>query len=169
MPYCKNCGNELPKGAKYCPKCGAAVAEAVPTLRLALWGERFIAWLIDVAIIGAILGIIRLVALIAWPTFTGWPSFPTWIPFFSLGVDSIIFFVYWMVMEGAYEQSLGKMIMRIKVVQLDGSRIDMAHAALEVVGKAFLLPIDFVIGLILYPKKRQRIFNYISETLVVKI
>lgn len=141
----------------------------MPTLKLALWGERFIAWLIDAVIIGVILGIIWLFSSIVWPSFTGWPSFPTWIPFFSLGVDSIIFFVYWMFMEGTYGQSFGKMIMRIRVVQLDGSGIDIPHAALESVGKAFLLPIDFIIGLILYPKKRQRIFNYISETLVVKI
>jgi len=168
MAYCKNCGNELPKGAKYCPKCGTAVVEAVPTLTLALWGERFVAWLIDVVIIGAILGIIWLVCSIVWPTFTGWPSFPTWIPFFSLGVDSIVYFVYCMFMDGTYGQSFGKMVMRIRVVQLDGSRIGMTHAVLESVGKAFLLPIDFIIGLILYAKKRQRIFNYISETLVVK-
>ncbi len=28
MPYCTNCGNELPDGTKFCPNCGAAVGAA---------------------------------------------------------------------------------------------------------------------------------------------
>jgi hypothetical protein len=39
---------------------------------------------------------------------------------------------------------------------------------LETVGKAFLLPLDVLLGWIFYPKRRQRLFNYISETIVVK-
>ncbi|MGN0361534.1 MAG: zinc-ribbon domain-containing protein [Bilifractor sp.] len=27
MAFCKNCGNEFPEGAKFCPKCGAQVEE----------------------------------------------------------------------------------------------------------------------------------------------
>jgi uncharacterized RDD family membrane protein YckC len=60
------------------------------------------------------------------------------------------------------------MVMRIKMTRLDGSQIGMGHAALESLGKAFLLPLDCLLGWILYPKKRQRIFNYISETIVIK-
>jgi hypothetical protein len=52
---------------------------------------------------------------------------------------------------------------------LDGSEIGMGKAALESVGKAFLLPLDCILGWILYPRRRQRIFNYISETIVIKI
>jgi len=51
---------------------------------------------------------------------------------------------------------------------LDGSQIGMGHAALESVGKAFLLPLDCLLGWLIYPKRRQRIFNYISETIVIK-
>jgi uncharacterized RDD family membrane protein YckC len=72
-------------------------------------------------------------------------------------------------MEGAYGQSLGKMIIRIKVVRLDGERMNMPQAALESVGKAFLLPLDCLLGWILYPSKKQRIFNYISETIVTRV
>ena len=71
-------------------------------------------------------------------------------------------------MDGLYGQSFGKMIMRLKVTRLDGSLIGIGPAALESFGKAFLLPLDCILGWILYPKKRQRIFNYISETIVVK-
>ncbi|MDH5441035.1 MAG: RDD family protein [Candidatus Bathyarchaeota archaeon] len=71
-------------------------------------------------------------------------------------------------MEGIYGQSIGKIAMRIKVTQLNGRSTDIVHALLESLGKAFLLPIDCIIGWILYPGKKQRLFNYVSETIVVK-
>jgi len=65
---CKKCGNMLPEGAVYCPNCGTAVL-AVEQPKLAYWGERFVAWLIDVVIIGAIVGLLRALFLVAWPGF----------------------------------------------------------------------------------------------------
>jgi uncharacterized RDD family membrane protein YckC len=177
MGYCPKCGNELPEGAKFCPVCGTAVSteEAAatpvtafaPGLKLAFWGERFVAWLIDAVIIGvavAILGLFSFVVGFSW-----WSSWPGWLPFFNFNIGGVIYFLYWMLMDGAYGQSFGKMIMRIKVTRLDGSQIGMGTAALESVGKAFLLPLDCLLGWLLYPKRRQRIFNYISETVVVKV
>jgi hypothetical protein len=52
---------------------------------------------------------------------------------------------------------------------LDGSEIGMGNAAVESLGKAFLLPLDCILGWFLYPKRRQRIFNYLSQTIVIKI
>ena len=72
-------------------------------------------------------------------------------------------------MDGTYGQSFGKMAMRLKVTRLDGGQIGMANAALESLGKAFLLPLDCLLGWILYPRRRQRLFNYISNTIVIKI
>lgn len=166
MDYCKNCGSELPPDATYCPKCGAPV-EKGPELKLAFWGERFVAWLIDIIIIGVIIGIIRVFAWIAWPSY-GWiPAAPTWIPFVDFGLSNIIYFFYWTIMDGIYGQSIGKMIMRIHVAQIDGKPVGLPSAALESVGKAFLLPIDLILGWILYPRKRQRLFNYLSQTVVL--
>jgi uncharacterized RDD family membrane protein YckC len=178
MPYCKKCGNELLEEAKYCPRCGTAVvmeeapavpiaptAPEAPALKLAFWGERFVAWLIDVVLIGVILVIIGL----AGQPFTLLPSWPSWIPFFHFNLNGVAYFLYWTLMEGAYGQSFGKMVMRIKVTRLDGSPVGMGNAALESIGKAFVLPLDLLLGWILYPRRRQRIFNYISETIVTKI
>jgi len=178
MPYCQKCGKELPEGAKYCPVCGTAAAmkeapaaSAVPTapampeasgLKLAFWWERFVAWLIDAVIVGIVVGILGLFVSLSW--WSGWPS---WIPFFNF--NGVFLFLYWMFMDGAYGQSFGKMVMRIKVTRLDGSEIGMVNAALESLGKAFLLPLDCLIGWILYPRRRQRIFNYLSKTIVIKI
>lgn len=177
MTYCTKCGNALPEEAKYCPVCGTAVAAESPAappaataqtissgLKLAFWGERFVAWLIDVIIIGVIVGILNLFNLFAGLT---WPGWPNWVPFFNAG--SVLYFLYWMFMEGMYGQSLGKMIMQIKVVRLDGGKIGISMAALESLGKAFLLPLDCILGWILYPKSRQRAFNYLSQTIVIKL
>ena len=182
MPYCKKCGNELPEGAKYCPVCGTPVtAEAAPStpatqakpaaqvdsgLKLAFWGERFVAWLLDAIIIGILVGILGLFSLIAGLTW--WSGWPGWIPFFNFNVGGVIYFLYWTLMDGLYGQSFGKMIMRLKIKRVDGGQINMGAAALESLGKAFLLPLDCLLGWLLYPKKRQRIFNYLSETIVVK-
>ncbi len=179
MPYCRKCGAEIKEGAKFCNVCGTPVVapespespsrgtQPVPQLTLATWGERFVAWLIDVAIIGAITGLFGLLtSLSLQSTMFGWPG---WIPFFNFNPNGIILFLYWMFMESIYSQSFGKMVMRIKVTRLDGGRVGLGYAALESVGKAFLLPLDLLIGYFLYPGKRQRIFNYISETVVVRI
>jgi uncharacterized RDD family membrane protein YckC len=178
VPYCKNCGNELLPDARYCPRCGAAAMPQTLTepsapsglqlpagLRLAFWGERFVAWLIDIIILGVIVGILELLTPVIWQPY---PYVPTWLPLFNFGTSSLIYFLYWMLMEGAYGQSLGKMLMHLRVVRLDGRPIDMGQAALESVGKAFLLILDFLIGLFAYPNRRQRIFNYLSGTVVVR-
>lgn len=183
MPYCKNCGNELPEGAQFCPKCGTAVTKleepvvvaapvppvAAPELNLAFWGERFVAWLIDVVLIGAVFLVIGLFTFLSGLTYGLVPGWPSWIPFFSFNPNGVVLFLYWMLMEGSSGQSLGKMLMRIKVVHVDGTPVNMGNAAVESVGKAFLLPLDCIVGWILYPRSRQRLFNRISRTVVVKI
>jgi uncharacterized RDD family membrane protein YckC len=185
MSYCQKCGNALPEGAKYCPVCGTAVsieeappAAAVPTapvapeaseLKLALWWERFVAWLIDAVIVGIVVGILGLFTWFAGQSLTWWSNWPSWIPFFNFNLGGVAYFLYWMFMDGAYGQSFGKMVMRIKITRLNGSEIGMGKAALESLGKAFLLPLDCILGWILYPRRRQRIFNYLSQTIVIKI
>jgi len=182
MPYCKNCGNELPEGAQFCPKCGTAVTKseeqiveapvqpvAASGLKLAFWGERFVAWLIDVVLIGAVFLVIGLFTFLSGLTYGLVPGWPSWIPFFSFNPNGVVLFLYWMLMEGSSGQSLGKMLMRIKVVHVDGTPVNMGNAAVESVGKAFLLPLDCIVGWILYPRSRQRLFNHISRTVVVKI
>jgi len=185
MPLCKECGYELPEGAVYCPRCGTPVvkeetpaqaattagpaAPISPGLKLAFWWERFVAWLIDVILIGLVLSLVEALTFFSLRPFTFLPGWLDWIPFFNFGLSGVVNFLYWMLMDGAYGQSFGKMVMMIRVTRVDGSRVNMANAALESVGKAFLLPLDCLLGWILYPRRRQRVFNYISETIVVKI
>ena len=170
MGYCRNCGAPLPEGAAFCQNCGTPIRRAAePAVQTAEWGERFIAWLIDFAIIAIFLSPTKY--FWSWaglPLFGRGLPFLRWIPFSDFA-DSIIYFLYWTLMEGMYGQSIGKMALKLRVTRLDGRPIDIGVAAIQSLGKAFLLPIDCIIGWILYPNKKQRLFNYISGTTTVKI
>jgi uncharacterized RDD family membrane protein YckC len=84
-------------------------------------------------------------------------------------ISSAAFFGYWTYFEYTSGQSIGKRLLKIKTVDLSGNRIDIKSAAIESFGKAFLLPIDVILGWIFTNNKRQRIFSRISNTIVIKL
>jgi uncharacterized RDD family membrane protein YckC len=137
---------------------------------LASWGERFLAWLVDFIIVNVAL----------WALFAA-AAFPFWINgmpdrWFEKGdgpigwaVTSLVFFAYWIYFETSTGQSLGKMALKIKTTDLAGNKVDVKSAAIQSFGKAFLLPIDVILGWIFTNDKRQRIFSRASNTIVVKM
>ena len=84
-------------------------------------------------------------------------------------ISSAAFFGCWTYFEYTSGQSIGKRVLKIKTVDLSGNRIDVRNAAIESFGKAFLLPIDVILGWIFTNNKRQRIFSKISNTIVIKL
>ena len=85
------------------------------------------------------------------------------------GAFLICFLFYWIVLEYKTGQSIGKKILHLKVTNLDGKHPSLLGVTISSFGKAFLLPIDFILGLIFTNQKRQRIFNKIGDTIVLKI
>lgn len=154
--YCKKCGNDINEGAEYCPRCGAP--QNMSELLLASSGERILAWLIDGIIVGFVVSVL---------SFPG-RLFPSHAPFLNLSLNSIALFLYWTYTEGTTGQSIGKKVMKIKVTDLNGELVDISKSMYQALGKAFLLPLDVIIGLIAYSDKDQRLFNHLSETIVVK-
>jgi len=139
-------------------------------IALASWGERFVAWLIDFVIVSVVLNAIF--AAIAFPIWvSGMPD--TWFNrgewALSWSASSLVFFAYWIYFETTTGQSLGKMALRIKTTDLAGNKVDAKSAAIESFGKAFLLPIDVVLGWIFTNDKRQRLFSRAGETIVIKV
>ena len=134
---------------------------------IAKWFDRFLAWLIDVIIISTISWII--VAAI-FGTFDGnWEDdamIPEWASFTPA---SILFLFYWIILEYKTGQSIGKKILHLKLVNIDGKQPSLLGVIISSFGKAFLLPIDFILGIIFTNEKRQRIFNRIGDTIVMKI
>jgi len=84
-------------------------------------------------------------------------------------LSSLAFFGYWTYFEHRSGQSIGKRLLNIKTTNLFGNRVDTKNAALESFGKSFLLPIDVILGWLFTNNKRQRIFNKISNTIVIKL
>ncbi len=154
--YCKKCGSEISEETEYCPKCGTP--QNVSELMLASTGERILAYIIDGILIGFV------VSALSFPGM----FMPLHTPFLNLSLNSVALFLYWGYTEGTTGQSIGKKVMNIKVTDLNGEPIDTSTSMYQAFGKAFLLPIDLIIGLIAYGDKEQRLFNHLSGTIVVK-
>lgn len=125
-------------------------------IMLSSWGDRFWAWLIDVLL----MSILWHRVLIATETE-------------AVGLSGIfllcsMLFIYWTATEGYRGQSLGKMVLNIAVAGSIGEDIRYKDAAIESFGKAFLLPLDCLICWFYFREKRQRLFNRISDTIVIK-
>ena len=82
---------------------------------------------------------------------------------------SIVFILYWLILESKTGQSVGKRVLHLKITNLTGGQADIKSIAISSFGKAFLLPIDVIVGRLFINKKRQRIFNKLGKTIVIKL
>ena len=137
------------------------------TLHLANWSTRFWAWLADILLIILFLNIVRGIFMALSITIPPYWDVENWNPFW-FEFQNIFFFAYWAIMEGFRGQSIGKMVLNMKVVNRDGTKITYGTAAIESIGKAFLLPLDCLIGWLGMPDTKLRVFNRISNTIVIK-
>lgn len=124
---------------------------------LASWGDRFWSWLIDVLLMSIIWH--RAVMAIGMEAFS----------LSGILLLASMLFIYWTALEGYRGQSLGKMVLNIAVTGTTGEDIRYRDAAIESFGKAFLLPIDCLSSLVYFREKRQRLFNRLSDTIVIKL
>jgi uncharacterized RDD family membrane protein YckC len=142
---------------------------------LARWSDRFLAWLIDFIIVSIVLAVLfSAIALPIWffyydnDDMAAARAYQSVQPLHYI-ISSAAFFGYWTYFEYTIGQSIGKRLLKIKTVNLSGSKIDIKSAAIESFGKSFLLPIDVILGWIFTNNKRQRVFNRIGNTIVIKI
>ena len=157
--FCDRCGAEYEEGDVYCPKCGVQLNETHSEgyIELATWTQRFITLVIDGMILGVVLAVLRL------------PGYPIMQGMnIKFGLDQILQFLYYMFMDQYYGQSIGKMVMNLRITKEGGAPLSLMDAAIEAFGKVFLLPIDFLIGFFVYKEKNQRLFNYLSDTVVIR-
>jgi len=179
---CAQCGTPATPGAKFCQSCGApltaasravqglpaaepAPSHAAPGAQVLYQGVaiRFVAILIDLIITG-IIGTILTV------TFRSAAYYAT----ATIGVSIIIELVYFTVLLGLYGQTVGMMIVRIKVVkEADYSAISYREAAIRTI----LLYIDeipylipYLLGAVLIwtSDKKQRLGDRVAHTVVLK-
>ena len=142
-----------------------------PELLLAKWSDRFFAWLIDFIIVN--IAVNAVFAAAAFPFWFG--RMDRWVDGDIFGgplhylITSTAFFAYWVFFETTKGQSIGKIILKIKTMDMAGRPADAKSVAIQSFGKAFLLPIDVILGWIFTNERRQRIFNRASDTIVVRV
>ena len=146
----------------------AEVAKKTSVLPLANFKKRTFAFLIDLAITFSVFMVFAIVPS-AFSSLTAGDAF-------RLDSNNVIFFlllfwIYLTLLEGFGGQSLGKRIIGLTVVRVDGKRMFYDHAAVRNFGKVFLLPVDLLIGLKLKPKDERfiRYFDKFAGTTVIDL
>jgi uncharacterized RDD family membrane protein YckC len=141
---------------------------------LANWGRRIIAWFVDYVIIILMLGYFRLETVetsIFPPALL--PNAPgtdisVWSP-----LSILIFLLYFTFSEWYFGRSIGQLLLNVRIVDVQGAAVSLRASAIQSVGKSnplFLL-FDCLIGQACRPsrERRQRLFNRISNTIVIFI
>jgi len=138
-------------------------------LIIARWTDRFFAWIIDNAIVyGGAFGIFfAILSASNFEEFTG-GNFE-YTRSYEYSWVSLVFFLYWLILESKTGQSIGKMALHLKITNLKGEKADLKSIAISSFGKAFLLPIDVIVGRLFTNQNRQRIFNRLGKTIVIKV
>jgi uncharacterized RDD family membrane protein YckC len=142
-------------------------SDTISKIIIAKWADRFLAWLIDFIIVSIIS------ASIIFASF-GTLDYEfvdngVWVESIQFVPTSILFFVYWVILEYKTGQTIGKKILNLKITDIYGNKPELKGIMISSFGKSFLLPMDVILGLLLTNKKRQRIFNKLGDTLIVKI
>jgi uncharacterized RDD family membrane protein YckC len=138
-----------------------------PELTLARWSTRFWAWLVDFIIVTIAIEIIFSIAYAPLTFSQEIQQNPALGPV-KYAVQSLLFFVYWLYFESTTGQSIGKKLLKIKTTDLAGNLADIRSVAIQSFGKAFLLPLDVLLGWIFTNEKRQRLLSRAADTIVIK-
>jgi len=134
---------------------------------LAKWTDRFAAWLIDFIIISIIST--SIIFALFGTIYYEFGDLEFWAESIQYIPTSSVFFAYWVILEYKTGQTIGKKILNLKVVRITGQNVDLKGILISSFGKAFLLPIDIILGWILTNEKRQRVFNKLGDTIVIKL
>src|SRR3990170_8380666 len=136
------------------------VAKKTSVVPLATFRKRVFAFLIDFAI--AFLVFLVLPNIFSVLTKGATAILDINVILFSL----VLFWVYFTLLEGFAGQSLGKRLIGLMVVRLDGKKPFYDHAAVRNFGKVFLLPFDLLIGFRLKDERFIRYFDKFAGTTV---
>lgn len=170
--YCKECGHEV-IDEDYCTNCGASLVESENIKYAGFW-IRFAAYFIDGIIIGIPISLIA-VALGVLPIFST-NDVNTTLYAQSLFILDMFFYISLLMISVLYyagmhaskwQGTLGKMIVGIKVTDLNGQRISFGRS----LGRFFatILSMIFFIGYIMaaFTNKKQSLHDRIAGTVVV--
>jgi uncharacterized RDD family membrane protein YckC/DNA-binding transcriptional ArsR family regulator len=141
----------------------AEVTRKTSVLPIATFKKRAMAFLIDFAI-----------------AFAVFLALPNTFSLFAKGAAAlldlnvilfslVLFWIYFTLLEGFAGQSLGKRIVGLTVVRVDGKKLFYDGAAVRNFGKVFLLPFDLLFGLRLKDERYLRYFDKFAGTTVLDL
>lgn len=133
---------------------------------VAEWGQRILAYIIDIIIVSIFVEMIRLPVILQDPT-NGILLYPT-----GLSVNGVVLFLYFVLLESNYGTTIGKQALKLAVITEDGRKPEPREIALSALGKAFFLPVDLLVGLLVKDETHpislnQRLMQKVSKTLVI--
>lgn len=74
------------------------------------------------------------------------------------------------IMEAYNGQTIGKYIMKIRIIKTNGNKVNILECAIRNIGKVFFLPVDLLIGLLFYRKKDYiKFLDYYTETKIERV
>ncbi|UCE43519.1 MAG: RDD family protein [Candidatus Bathyarchaeota archaeon] len=178
MTYCTRCGKKLGEDGEFCPNCGAAVGSKVGfqgTIAARISRDRFLQehWvkrIVAIVIDSIIVGIATMILSIAlfFPLFLVNPIwFFNWLSFpFAVG---LIYVFYFSLTESSYGRTIGKGLLGLKVVTVDGGRPSLENAFIRNISKIHLvlLILDLIGGFFTARDPHQKYSDRIAHTTVV--
>jgi uncharacterized RDD family membrane protein YckC/DNA-binding HxlR family transcriptional regulator len=137
----------------------ADIAKKASALPLAGLKKRIYAFLIDFGVVFSVFMVATIMSYLFSRTLD-----------FNVILFVIVFWVYSTLLEGFAGQSLGKRIIGLTVVRVDGKRMFYDHSAVRNLGKIFvLLPFDLLMGHRLGDRKFIRYFDKFAGTTVIDL
>ena len=76
-------------------------------------------------------------------------------------------FLYWIYYEYKRGQTIGKRMMQIKTIKIDGSDQDLMSIIILTACKTSLIPFDVLFGVLFFRGKKERVSNRFTNTIVV--
>jgi uncharacterized RDD family membrane protein YckC len=135
-------------------------------------GRRVLAIIVDSIVLGIIFGVIGIIfAMVFGTTSASGGSVSASVNGRPALISFVLFFLYFILLEGYLGQTVGKMLLGIKVVREDTSDIPRLGAAsvrnvLRIIDGLFAYLVGFIA--ILVSSKRQRLGDMAAHTLVVR-
>ncbi|MFX0095725.1 MAG: RDD family protein [Candidatus Hodarchaeota archaeon] len=188
---CPSCGNQNDPDSMFCVVCGEVLSSAQSVVSqtpaysesfqrpvsstgteflLASWPVRFVAWVIDWVIL--IIGIAILSTILRSIIFARLSLGFFWSPFGGGWLYLILIFAYWILMEYQYGATIGKMVLNLKIVNVQTGEKpnNIIPLLISNIGKNTpLLIIDFLFALFIEEcvQLNQRIFQRAADLVVI--
>lgn len=177
--FCPSCGTNNIATANFCTSCGSSLSMDSSYQQLAkdfgfspyagFW-KRFIAYIIDLMIIGIIMFFINTVSFLLNVTVLVNEHYdPLFFIALNNGANLLITWLYFALMESSARQAtLGKMLFGIQVTDIHGQRIGFGRASGRHFGKilsALLLCIGYIMAA--FTAKKQALHDMMAGCLVV--